>query len=1033
MEDIIAAIVQPKKDSPEWMQQIQSQSGKFTWFSSECNRLHLFNWLPAPKIKNNIIQNIYPMHPLATFALLRLAGEAGSDNRSVFKFFAPEFETGEEGWVNVQPYSYPWFIENNDIAHQNKLTLYTADLLVDYFKDSLKATNSRLVDRVKNAVINYEATLRELNSYLARKSQQQLFEEADELMLRIIKVLLVNEIASTQDVAIANTVQNIEFALEFVAPDEKTQVEDRLKLLCEAGILFNNHGVYELVRGDRKDVQRLVDQFKANPDNRPTNLLQNYLELSPLRGDEAYLEAKDYNASFSEDKRLKVLFATPSMLIEKRSVNGNSVPFFTALEHERLQTAGVTNGYEGVAVYVFCENENDIDSAKKTVAQNNQSRVSVAIPRNPISVYDAIFTLKALESDWFKKQSQSFSPYEKAEEKKIRDEANKVLNDTRTDYFSNAKMYWFGVNGVEIPVQESKRHDAANRMIQELYGSKRNTFGHNEFNKAHINLSGQVRAIFKEAGDILCDLSQPIRVNWSWPDNRGGTKYLRKCFVDHQALRVLTVEGDTRYLEAEKDNNKFRTALPAYAKLLEGLSALEGKGQANLLQFIKPFFEEYGQGEIAVTLFLLLARRFYGDSLRFKREPNNLTDIQFTSTDDMLALVQGQYPSTVIIFEPVSAEDQTYFAKISQIFTNQPAPAGKVYTISEAYQAAVNWWDSLPIIARSLGFYSGDEKSLAEIFSQAKTKDPFRFIKYDLMEMLGQVPGETLTSAKITHIEVHLKAFKATAEAIQASVEDQILVQVAEIFGAPSYLDVDIQETFKNWYNGLSSTQKDPFGTYHNNDSKPLVKFTAYANIRELLFKTLPEAYSLGSVDTWMSNFVATMVQRIQNGKNHIETNAPQISQLKVDFSNDLSQHGNQVTYQGELVLHADTEDGHGVIYYTEDGSDPTSSKQRQKLTPGDTLTIKGNRKVRLVVADEKGNYSAVKLIEAIDELEKFKIVRPAQKTAFDETITFVFPKNKDAARITLLSLLSELAESGLYSDNEFRQIILNALEEIEK
>jgi hypothetical protein len=570
-------------------------------------------------------------------------------------------------------------------------------------------------------------------------------------------------------------------------------------------------------------------------------------------------------------------------------------------------------------------------------------------------------------------------------------------------------------------------------MIQELYGSKRNTFGHNEFNKAHINLSGQVRAIFKEAGDILCDFSQPIRVNWSWPDNRGGTKYLRKCFVDHQALRVLTVEGDTRYLEAEKDITKFRTALPAYAKLLEDLAALEGKGQANLLQFIQPFFEEYGQGEIAVTLFLLLARRFYGDSLRFKREPNNLTDIQFTSTDDMLALVQGQYPSAVIIFEPVSAEDQTYFAKISQIFTNQPAPAGKVYTISEAYQAAVNWWDSLPIIARSLGFYSGDEKSLAEIFSQAKTKDPFRFIKYDMMEMLGQVPGETLTSVKITHIEVHLKAFKATAEAIQASVEDQILVQVAEIFGAPSHLDVDIQETFKNWYNGLSSTQKDPFGTYHNNDSKPLVKFTAYANIRELLFKTLPEAYSLGSVDTWMSNFVPTMVQRIQSGKNHIETNAPQISQLKVDFTNDLSQHGNQVTYQGELVLHADTEDGEGVIYYTDDGSDPTSSKHRQKLTPGDTLIIKGNRKVKLVVADEKGNYSAVKLVEAIDELEKFKIVRPAQKTAFDETITFVFPKNKESARITILSLLSELAESGLYSDNEFRQVIQNALEEIEK
>ena len=91
------------------------------------------------------------------------------------------------------------------------------------------------------------------------------------------------------------------------------------------------------------------------------------------------------------------------------------------------------------------------------------------------------------------------------------------------------------------------------------------------------------------------------------------------------------MNGDFRYLEAEKDMNKFRTALPAYAKLMEDLAKLEGKGVINLQLFLKPYFEDYGQGEIAVTLMLLLARRFYGDSLRFKREPNILTDIQFTS------------------------------------------------------------------------------------------------------------------------------------------------------------------------------------------------------------------------------------------------------------------------------------------------------------------------------------------------------------------------------------------------------------------
>ncbi len=81
------------------------------------------------------------------------------------------------------------------------------------------------------------------------------------------------------------------------------------------------------------------------------------------------------------------------------------------------------------------------------------------------------------------------------------------------------------------------------------------------------------------------------------PDNRGGTKYLRKCFVDHQALRILSVEGDVRYLEAEKDIQKFRAALPAYAHLLESLASLEGKGQMNLLKFIEPYFENLVRGK----------------------------------------------------------------------------------------------------------------------------------------------------------------------------------------------------------------------------------------------------------------------------------------------------------------------------------------------------------------------------------------------------------------------------------------------------
>ncbi|MFA7408003.1 MAG: chitobiase/beta-hexosaminidase C-terminal domain-containing protein [Anaerolineaceae bacterium] len=1032
MEDIISAIVQPNINSIEWANQVQPHSGKFTRFSYECNRLTLFNWLPAPKIKINIIQNIYPMHPLATFALLRLANEAGSDTRSVFKFFAPEFETGEGGWVNVQPFSYPWFIENRKIIENNKLILYTADLLADYFKESLKATNTRLIDRVKNSVINYEATLRELNAYVAKQAQSSLFDHVDELMLRIIKVMLINEISSTENRSIPNTAQNIRFGLDFDSPEEAKQIEDRLRLLCQANVLYFDGDVYELTRSDRLDVQRLVDQYKANPDNHIANVLQTFEEFVPLKADERFLEARDYNATYNEDKRLKVLFATPHSLSEPRIIDGSPYPFFESLEVERLSITNRTQGYEGIAVYVFCENEKEIEIARKFTSENDQVRVVIAIPRAPTSVIESVKTLKALESDWFKKLAQDFSPFEKSQEKTIRDEANKALSQARSNYFANSKVYWFGKSGVEIGVQEARRHDVANKVVQALYEHNRNTFAHNEFNKSHIKLSGNTLAIFKEAGDILCDLTQPIQVNWSWPDNRGGTRYLRRCFTDHQILRIFNTLGDVRYLEPEKDIEKFRSTVPAYAHLLESIGDLEANGEMNFNRFIKPYFDEFGLGEIAITLMMLLARRFFGDSLRFKLEPNVLSDIQFTSSQVMLDLVQDKYLSPVILFEPVSDEDKSYFSTIAKLFSTRALPAGKVYTISEAFQTATAWWDALLLINRSTAFYTDEYRPLAELFNQSKTKDPFVFVKYDLLERVGFAHNEILTAEKIQQIESHLTAFKEFAEDIQKEIEDQILTRVAEIFDASSILDVDIQQAFKDWYHGLSVSQKDPMGSYLNNDSKPLIRYTEYVDIRKLLFVTLPDAYAFGKVEIWTHNLIEHYVQRIVQGMNHIETHGPKV-EIDVEVQNALSESGDlikQVAYKGELTLTARTEDAKGEIYYTEDGSDPTSSAQRKVLAPGESITVTGNVKIKIAASDGEGNYSAIKTIDAIDELVKHKIVRPVQSSAFDETITFVFPKEKEDAKVTIRSLLRELIKSGLFTEEELSEILPHIFEQ---
>jgi hypothetical protein len=52
-----------------------------------------------------------------------------------------------------------------------------------------------------------------------------------------------------------------------------------------------------------------------------------------------------------------------------------------------------------------------------------------------------------------------------------------------------------------------------------------------------------------------------------------------------------------------------------------------------------------------------------------------------------------------------------------------------------------------------------------------------------------------------------------------------------------------------------------------------------------------------------------------------------------------------------------------------------------------------------MVVVDDKGNYGKVTTIQAIDELQKYKIKRSRQGVIGDEMINFIFPKDKEGRK----------------------------------
>ena len=94
-------------------------------------------------------------------------------------------------------------------------------------------------------------------------------------------------------------------------------------------------------------------------------------------------------------------------------------------------------------------------------------------------------------------------------------------------------------------------------------------------------------------------------------------------------------------------------------------------------------------------------------------------------------------------------------------------------------------------------------------------------------------------------------------------------------------------------------------------------------------------------------------------------------------------------------------------------------------------MTVKGNRTVKMVVVDDKGNYGKVTTIQAIDELQKYKIKRSSQGILGDEIISFIFPKDKEGAKITVMSLFEELTDAKTLDIGELKEMTSKILNEI--
>lgn len=1041
VEDIISAIVSPRRSHPLWEKQVASRSTVFDAFLTDCNRLKLFDWLKGPKIRTNIIENIYPLHPMATHALLQLSRDIASNNRSVYTFFAGDL-SGE-----AAPGSFGWFIANTPIEQNGKLNLYTADLLCDYFASSLSSDNRELRDTIRDAVKDYENSRRELNRIVSQDMTTRLQFLDDPLIDRILRLMLVYDI-----IGIPNRLENLAFGLYRTTTQEKTELVNRLKALSDKGILYyaRDTQVYEFKKSKGVDLDRLIEDYKKEPKNEPANIVAELTSLVPLdRKSEVHLEARDYNLARSEDKRLERRLVRPLDLGTEVDTPQGKRNFFQQLEAE-LKRDARRSECEGFALYAVCQTAEEIQKAIEFCARNQSDRIVVAVPRNPVPLLDAVMELRALQQIETNPEYKNYTHQDKTvlnsrlNGDSTRPGAFDTLRVLRAKLMNPKEVVWYARYAAVLPVDESKPYDAANRVMEQLYSGFANQFSHDDYNKLHLKLDRAKNAGLKEAVEKLLDYTQPLMVDASFAQQRGDIRYLQKCLLNNGALQQVKSDGNKLHCDFEPNLKKYQQKLPSLAAMITEIQSLAPAAKLNLAEWMIQYRQPpYGQGPVSLALSLAYVRRAFGDSIRIKSDENAIGELALNSFDVIVDLIEGRYPNAFLSYRPLRDEERLLTNLVFKTF-GQPdsaAEAARDYSVMQAYNAVRAWWEDLPPLARIAKLYPNDTYPFAADFIGAVDKiaaqDAHTFLFDSLAEAFGASAGLAVTQDTVALLTTHLPQVKQTIEGQLQHIEERILDELRLLFHVQQHTYSDIIEAITTWYNSLDSNQRDPHAPWHDNDSKPLViHLKTLTDLRETFLDRIPSSadYGMKRVPDWMADRVTEYVGRLRRGKQRIDDN-----QLKVDppvpvLSGDYTQSGSQVSFRGALGISFKHKGKNARIYIVEGNADPTDpTALREEVKPGTEVPIRDNKTLHYVVQDADGNWGRVETLTLVNEHRKFELSEPRQKSLKDQMVSCVFPQDPVSFAVTCRSLFAWGLQRNVLTLEQLEACVQEILKEMEK
>lgn len=1016
IEEIIGAIVETEKSSEVWKTEVKPKEGIFDKLTPECVSLKLFPWITdTARIRERVLEDIYGMHPMALHCLLRLSSEIGSDVRSTFTFFSG-------GGAVTEPGSYADFIANNEIAGGNgALRLYLVDQLFTFFEKELSPSSRELLDSQRTLVNGYANSLQAL-----RKSvKEELFDEPSDDRTALLRTILIYSLCG-----ISTTLENIQFGRYALSSAEKSLVKKLLGELEKAGALYlrKTSNTYELCSSEGQDPVVLVDNFA---DSEETEKAATVAELLKQVGSvEDFLPANGWNLAFGEDKRLKRVF------VRGRELGPD---LWAHLDQEAAKAgAKFSTSYEGHAVYALCEDEGEVKLARDAVKSIPAGNILVAVPHEPTAFRDDLRRVIACrhltapgEAD--KHPAQTVS--------RIRD----MLDDGVDDgYLPNIRRVvnaavggsqasWFEEGGKLLVEKPPQPHKPADMLCERLY-KERCQIKHPDLNFIHDEKwQKNSNTPLKQAIEELLDTDSPVQIDNGNPANHGEKRYLQNVLLNGcGALSRLRNNGTVTEFAAESDPAKIDAKFPVLKKLVERLAGLSSSQTLGLADFLREMrAAPYGAGGTMLVLAVAHAVRAFGERLRIFSDSTHTESADLGSYEAIAKAVEDASCKIELAVREITDAQRGFIDAVAKAVGAPSLAQGEVRTVADAHEAIRDWWKSLSTVAKVAELHPAADRlrlgNLKQLLDDQHA-DGFEVVLKRLPEVYAGEPVDSIGAedAKKWAAEFVADVKKLNGGLVQAQRE--VASAILDVHGKKGDM-VECEKVVDEWYEGLTSDQRDPLRCEEDEDAQRLL--TALSDSTKefdaKLMTDLPKAWGLGAVSGWTSLQTTAYKAKWEQSKTAIENIKPLVPDPEISPTYHVTKvKGNIWEIEDDAKIRIAIPEGAKSVIYTLGKETPEEALSKITLQESSDVSInlqdEATGELNVYAVDEDGNTSR-KVTYRIRHKQKQHHVQVVKEELFGETGSFKFPDSLSSFLEVIRSLTDKSLERGIIKEEVAKKI----------